>query len=1009
MTPPYPATAVACRRIACALSFVAASALLHAQSNTAPTPAELAKYDLNKNGVLDADELSAMHAAEGAKSDTVTLTPFQVTTDKDNGYAAANTLSGGRADTPLKITPNSVSVMTKQFLDDFNITDMNAAAAWTIGMDAPTGGETGPFGGNRFQASFRGGDAGANFPQRDGALQYFIADSYNSERFEFSRGPSTALFGDGGPGGLQGSTSKQARLNSTQSSVSFRVDSYNAFRATLDTNYGNDRFALRANLLYQNIKAFQDGTSNKQRAISVAGTYKIAQNTQFRFEFEKSAEHNLQYRKTYGEQASIWNGTTVNADNSALLGNVSASLAAAGIQQISATTDYLAYNFGTNTLLNYKGNQYRTVGLGYQIPWEGRPDLPNFQRGFGRRFNLGPADVIADRDFNAHSFFIEHRFSADWSAQIAFIGSDGDPIQRNMAGGNMPSDYRIDVNRLLPNGLVNTNFGQAFSDSGVQNIQYQQDDVREYRGTTSYKFEVPKWFDLKERLSLNTGWRQGIFEMAEYNWQWMNNPLQTNAQNGANSLRYRIYYNNPRPAISPVRPPTAAGYTFKEIRSSSTGNQARRSRTLSYGQLISQTSFFDEKLALTGSIRRDKITLRSVQAVSFDSNYDPVIGFGGVAGATGLRTVWQTSKSAGVVTYPFPNKYPLLAPLGFVGNYSSNFQQISNSTTPLISGEQPPLTQGVTNEFGLRYSLGDGRVYLTVSHYNTKQINVLSGWGTQSDFRNMYLNLGYPNDGAIIGPNGFNFQDISNRKLEGWEVELTANPSRNLTFTMNYSHPITTTISESEQRRAFYAAHLAEYKAGAAAVTGQVVNGRAILDPAVIATSMLNIENNFNGFTPGTLGNVERHRINVSGRYAFTDGELKGLAFIAGVRYRGHKKIGSRDARLKFQTTAPTQDQTNAAAYDYLWTDSIYSVSAGANYTRRFGKYTARFQLNIENLLDDKVPQWTSYSVIQAGQLNGVGNANNLTAAGSNARQQVLSGFNLPDPRKITLSTTLSF
>ena len=132
-----------------------------------------------------------------AKSDgALMLSPFEVSTDKDRGYAAGNTLSGSRADTPLAITPASISVMTREFLDDFAITDMNEAAAWTLNMDPPAGGESGPFGGSRFQANFRGAGNGANFPSRNGALQYFIADSYSSERFEFSRGPSTALFGD---------------------------------------------------------------------------------------------------------------------------------------------------------------------------------------------------------------------------------------------------------------------------------------------------------------------------------------------------------------------------------------------------------------------------------------------------------------------------------------------------------------------------------------------------------------------------------------------------------------------------------------------------------------------------------------------------------------------------------------------------------------------------------------------------------------------------------------------
>lgn len=78
----------------CALAMIAP---VHAQQlKAAPTPAQLAKYDKNKNGVLDPDELAAMQADEskaarsadtkGAadaatddKNEVVQLTPFEVT------------------------------------------------------------------------------------------------------------------------------------------------------------------------------------------------------------------------------------------------------------------------------------------------------------------------------------------------------------------------------------------------------------------------------------------------------------------------------------------------------------------------------------------------------------------------------------------------------------------------------------------------------------------------------------------------------------------------------------------------------------------------------------------------------------------------------------------------------------------------------------------------------------------------------------------------------------------
>ena len=985
MNPTRQVSAARCRCIALVGALSAFLPYTHAQ--TAPTPS----------------------AATTAKSEAVILTPFEVSTDKDRGYAAGNTLSGGRADTPLAITPASISVMTKEFLEDFDLTDMNAAAAWTLNMDPPTGAESGPFGGNRFQANFRGAGNGANFPSRNGALQYFIADSYNSERFEFSRGPSTTLFGDGGAGGIQGSSSKQARLNNKSSNASFRLDSYGGYRATFDTNYGLDRWALRMNLLHQNIKSYQDGTSNKQNGFTINSTFKLFKNTTLSAEFERSGEWNIQYRKTYTEQASIWNRTRANEDNTAITGP-----GTFGLGQISATTDYLIYNFGTSSLLNYKGNQYQSVGLGYQIPWSGRTDLPNFKTGVSKRFFLGPADVIADRDLNARNIRLDHRFSSTLFTQLAYITSDGDPVQINTGG--LPGDYRIDVNRLLPTGLSNPNFLKAYSDFGGQTRQYQQDSVHEVRNTWSYSFAIPKWSDMKQRFNFNAGWRQGTFEILEKSWRWANNPLQADLGNAANQIRYRVYWDQARQDMAPVVPPTAAGYTFREVRINP-ANSARRSRTLRYGQLVSQTTFLNERLGVTGSFRRDNVKLKAREGISFDSNYEPNMGNAGVVGATGWRNVYQNSESAGFVAYPFKgsgNEAPggsmlmsFLRPIGFVANYSSNFEQVSRSTNGLIDGTTPPLTYAKTKDVGLRYSVPNGVAYGTVSYYQTDNNDILSTFQSAGDFRNIWTNLGYT-DPALVSTSAFGSnQDVASRKLSGWEVELTANPSRNITFTANYAHPIVETVSDSVGRRAYYASHLAEFKAGAAATAGQVIGGKTILDPAVIAQSILNIENSFNGFAPGTLANGStRHRINVAGSYRFTEGSLKGLGVNAGVNYKGHTKNGSRDAQIKYGTTAPTVLQTTQATFDYLWIPPTWAWTAGANYTRRFGRVQARFQVNILNLLDDSDPQWNGYSVITANTLTP-----NLTAgsAGSNPRMQVLSGFNQLDPRKISFTTTFNF
>ena len=59
-------------------------------------------------------------------NEMVVLSPFQVTTEKDIGYIANDTMSGGRLQTNLLKTPSDVSVITKEFLSDigsFNLAE----------------------------------------------------------------------------------------------------------------------------------------------------------------------------------------------------------------------------------------------------------------------------------------------------------------------------------------------------------------------------------------------------------------------------------------------------------------------------------------------------------------------------------------------------------------------------------------------------------------------------------------------------------------------------------------------------------------------------------------------------------------------------------------------------------------------------------------------------------------------------------------------------------------------
>src|SRR5437660_478301 len=70
--------------------------------------------------------------AANSDAEVVQLDRFVVSTAKDNGYTAVDSLSGGRQASPVRVTPGSISSMTRQFVDDLNITDVQNALRWSL-------------------------------------------------------------------------------------------------------------------------------------------------------------------------------------------------------------------------------------------------------------------------------------------------------------------------------------------------------------------------------------------------------------------------------------------------------------------------------------------------------------------------------------------------------------------------------------------------------------------------------------------------------------------------------------------------------------------------------------------------------------------------------------------------------------------------------------------------------------------------------------------------------------
>lgn len=126
------------------------------------------------------------------------------------GYIATDSAVGSKTDTPLMQTPRSVSVVTREEMNDRGVQNVVDAVSYTSGV------VTGMYGYDpRFDDIYiRGfsvtsrGDYRDGLSQASGNFAYWRTETYGLERIDIIKGPAAALYGQTVPGGLINRISK---------------------------------------------------------------------------------------------------------------------------------------------------------------------------------------------------------------------------------------------------------------------------------------------------------------------------------------------------------------------------------------------------------------------------------------------------------------------------------------------------------------------------------------------------------------------------------------------------------------------------------------------------------------------------------------------------------------------------------------------------------------------------------------------------------------------------------
>jgi catecholate siderophore receptor len=197
------------------------------------------------------------------------------------GYYANSTSTATKTNTPLIDVPQSVSVLTKDFIQDQSTHSITDLSRYVPGVAVHQGE------GNRDELVIRGVDSSANFfvnGFRDD-VQYY-RDIYNTQSIEVLKGPAALVFGRGSGGGVFNRTLKEADGTRIYDAT-VQTGSYGDRRVTLDAGQAvNDNVAVRLNAFYEGSDTFRDFGHLERYGFNPTVTLKPNDDTKIKLSYE---------------------------------------------------------------------------------------------------------------------------------------------------------------------------------------------------------------------------------------------------------------------------------------------------------------------------------------------------------------------------------------------------------------------------------------------------------------------------------------------------------------------------------------------------------------------------------------------------------------------------------------------------------------------------------------------------------------------------------------------------
>jgi catecholate siderophore receptor len=407
------------------------------------------------------------------------------------GVYANSTSVATKTNTPLVNIPQSLSVITKDFIRDQAPLGLTDVTRYVPGVAVHQGE------GNRDELVIRGVDSSANFfvnGFRDD-VQYF-RDLYNAQSVEVLKGPAALTFGRGAGGGVLNRTLKEADGTRVYD-ASVQTGSWGDRRFTLDAGQAvNENVAVRLNAFYEGTDTFRDFGQIERYGINPTVTLKPDDNTKIKLSYEYFHDERTSDRgnpslavNASQPTATRFNPATPfapNGDMSAFFGSPTLNVATATVQTGMAIIEHdfengLTVRNGTiyadyqkfyqnvypanGPLLGAVDPTQSTFNYGAYQHWTNRDNVFN-QTDFVYKTNTGPAlhTIAFGTEFGRQSgvdirntgffptsggglsnTFVGNPFAPTYFGQVTFIHQQPGTFVGGVTSADSNSKYGLNV------------------------------------------------------------------------------------------------------------------------------------------------------------------------------------------------------------------------------------------------------------------------------------------------------------------------------------------------------------------------------------------------------------------------------------------------------------------------------------------------------------------------------------------------------------------------------------